>query len=68
VEKGLVARVWNFSSQPETYQLTVKNGAAKAWAVTHTERDLTALPIAADKAKAVAKQHQIQTLRIEPKR
>ncbi|MBC7926736.1 MAG: glycoside hydrolase [Bryobacteraceae bacterium] len=65
--KGLVTRFWNLSGQAEDYQVKLKSPIRSAWKATHTERDLSALPVVAGSVAVNAAAQQIQTLRIEPR-
>jgi len=65
-EKGLIARFWNLSGVAEDYTVGLKAGIAKGWTTTHTERDLSKLAPANGRLSVKAKQHQVQTLRLEP--
>lgn len=65
--RGLIARFWNLSSQPQGYSVSLEPGIARASRATHIETDMEPVPTSGATITIRAERSQIQTLRIVPR-
>jgi alpha-mannosidase len=61
VSRGMVARVWNQSNAPTTYQLALSQPITSAERVTHIETTISAATVTGGQLSAGINQQQIQT-------
>ena len=66
IAQGLIARVWNLTSQPQEYSLELAGGLKSARRVTHIETDIDALTVTGNRVANRATATQIQTIRLVP--
>lgn len=64
VDKGLITRVWNLSSSPQNYTVSLTPGITAAAKATHLETDIEPLPVTSGAVTVRAERTQIQTLRL----
>ena len=65
-EKGLITRVWNISTKPQDYSLSLFPGVSSAMRTTHVETDLAPLAVEGGKVTVHLEGSQMQTMRLTP--
>ncbi|HLQ37007.1 MAG TPA: hypothetical protein VK348_04355, partial [Planctomycetota bacterium] len=62
---GIVARAWNLSDQPRTSSLALTQDSVRAaYATTHLETDIAALPVAGNAVGLAFQPQQLRTVRL----
>jgi len=67
ITNGLIARVWNLSSEPQSFSLALAAGVARAKRTTHLETDLADAPVLDGAVTASASPMQILTFSMVPR-
>jgi alpha-mannosidase len=66
IDQGIIARLWNFSSQPQRFSLSLATGISAAQETTHIETDLSPAPVTDGFLSASARPAQLLTFRLIP--
>jgi alpha-mannosidase len=66
IAHGIIARVWNVSTEPQRFSLSLASGIAAAKQTTHIETDLAAASVAAGSLSVLARPSQLLTFRLVP--
>ncbi len=66
IDKGIIARVWNLSSSPRNFSLSLQTGISSAQRATHIETDIGAGTVAGGALSASAAASQMLTFRLFP--
>jgi alpha-mannosidase len=66
ITNGLVARVWNLSSEPQRFSLALATGVTRGERTTHIETDLANAPVVSGAVAATCSPMQILTFRLVP--
>jgi alpha-mannosidase len=65
---GFIARVWNLSSEPQRFSLSLATGIKSAKQTTHIETDLADAPVVGGILSASALASQLVTFRVFPQK
>jgi alpha-mannosidase len=66
ITNGLVARVWNLSSESQRFSLALATGVTRCERTTHIETDLADAPVVGGSVAATASPMQMLTFRLVP--
>jgi alpha-mannosidase len=66
ITNGLMARVWNLSSAPQRFSISLATGMMQAKRTTHIETDLAEAPVVDGSVTATAAPMQMLTFRLAP--
>lgn len=66
IEKGIIARVWNQSSESRKFSLSLATGVSGAQRATHIETNIEAAAISGGALSASAASSQMLTFRLFP--
>ncbi|MBC8165382.1 MAG: hypothetical protein H7Y20_05870 [Bryobacteraceae bacterium] len=66
IGSGVIARLWNLSSTPQDYSVSLAGGIQSGRQTTHIETDLADLPVSNGAVAMKAAPTQIQTIRLRP--
>jgi alpha-mannosidase len=67
ITNGLVARVWNLSTEPKRFSLTLATGITRGERTTHIETDLADASVVGGSLSSSASPMQILTYRLVPR-
>ncbi|MGH9839908.1 MAG: glycosyl hydrolase-related protein [Blastocatellia bacterium] len=66
IEKGIIARLWNLSSEPRKFALSLATGISGAQRATHIETDIEVAAVSGGALSGSAAASQMLTFRLFP--